>query len=59
MSTNLRTALLEPTFALFISNFKVKLDLADEKGRTPFLNFYQSSMFEYCYKLLDLGANVN
>jgi ankyrin repeat protein len=50
---------LEPTLKRFIQDFKVRIDLPDEKGRTPFLNFYQTSHLDQAYELLQLGANVN
>jgi ankyrin repeat protein len=59
ISSNLRTTMLEPTMDRFISSFKVRIDLPDEKGRTAFLNFYQASQIDHAYKLLQLGANVN
>ena len=48
----------------FLNDFKVRIDLPDEKGRTPFLNFYQSPPGGdqeniYAYQLLKMGANVN
>jgi len=55
----LRTTHLEPTLKRFIQDFKVRIDLPDEKGRTPFLNFYQTSHLDHAYELLQLGANVN
>ena len=59
MSSNLRTTLMAPTLKRFVEDFKVRIDLPDEKGRTPFLNFYQTSYLEQAYELLGLGANVN
>ena len=37
----------------------VRVDYADIKGRTPFLNYYENSLLERAYRMLDLGANVN
>jgi hypothetical protein len=31
---------------------KVKFDLADANGRTPFLTYYEHSNYELAYKLL-------
>jgi len=33
-------------------NMKVKFDLADSNGRTPFLTYYEHSNYELAYKLL-------
>lgn len=40
-------------------DLNVRLDFADKKGRTPFLNYYERSAFEICDKLVHKGANVN
>ena len=37
----------------------VKIDLKDERGRTPFLIYYEKNNHEMSGKLLDLGADIN
>jgi len=38
---------------------RVNFDLADERGRTPFLVYYEHSNFDLANRLLDAGASVN
>jgi len=38
---------------------KVRVDQADQKGRTPFLNYFADSRIEQAELMLTLGANVN
>ena len=37
---------------------KVKFDLADQNGKTPFLTYYEHSNYDLAYKLLQSGANI-
>jgi ankyrin repeat protein len=37
---------------------KVKFDLSDANGRTPFLTYYGHSNYEMAFKLLTQGANI-
>jgi ankyrin repeat protein len=38
---------------------RVNFDLADERGRTPFLVYYEHKNFNLANRLLDAGASVN
>ena len=40
-------------------NLKVRIDLPNKKGRTPFLNFYSNTLIDHAERLLKMGANVN
>jgi hypothetical protein len=37
----------------------VRKDLPDQKGRTPFLNYYERTKLPTAHKLLTMGANVD
>lgn len=37
---------------------KVRFDLADQTGKTPFLVYYENSNFLLANRLLDQGANI-
>ena len=37
----------------------VRKDLPDQKGRTPFLNYYERTKLPKAHKLLGMGANVD
>ena len=37
----------------------VRKDLPDQKGRTPFLNYYERSRLPRAHKLLAMGSNVD
>lgn len=45
-------------FTEMIKN-KVRVDMPDIKGRTPFLNLYEKRDYDTAYSLLDKRANVN
>ena len=47
------------TFLDRILSLNVRFDIADEKARTPFLNYYGSEQFTEAERFLQLGANVN
>jgi hypothetical protein len=47
------------TFLDRLLSLNVRFDIADEKGRTPFLNYYGSERFTEAERFLELGANVN
>ena len=47
----------EPMQDLLSKN--IRYDLADAKGRTPFLIYYENSNLQMANQLLDKGANIN
>lgn len=40
-------------------DIEVRIDYPDNKGRTPFLNYYDQQNFELAYTMIIMGANVN
>lgn len=40
-------------------DLEVRVDYPDNKGRTPFLNYYDQQNFDLAYQMADMGANVN
>lgn len=39
-------------------NMKVRFDIVDSRGRTPFLIYYENRNMSLANKLLDQGANI-
>jgi hypothetical protein len=40
-------------------DLNIRIDYPNNKGRTPFLNFYDHQRFDLAYRMLDMGANIN
>ena len=53
------SALLVTESVQRLLDLKVKFDLSDSKGRTPFLIYYEHSNFVMSNKLLNQGAKIN